>query len=175
MRTIENIIGTIKVIGFVLAVVILGFAIGFVIGKHRAITNTSIEVRVDTVYRIKPLPYKVTERVQTLSVPRILFVPADTIVREVFVPIGDKDSVKVQATVEAREYKDSTYRAVVSGVVLGDIHPSLDFIETYNTTITKTIQKRPKFAFTAGVGYGYTPKGFQPYAGVNFGIILWSF
>lgn len=175
MQTIFNIIKVIKVVVFVLATVVLGFAIGFIIGKHKAITSVEQVIRVDTVYRDRPLPYKVTERVQTLSVPRILFAPADTVMREVFVPVGDNDSVKINATIETREYKDSTYRAVISGVVLGGIHPTLESIETYNTTITRTVRKHPHFAVTAGIGYGYTPKGFQPYIGANFGFILWSF
>ena len=85
------------------------------------------------------------------------------------------DSVTLDVAIEHREYRDSTYRAIVSGPVVGDIHPSLDFIETYNRTTTITVERPKRFAVTAGVGAAYTPKGFQPYVGVGVGVVIWRF
>ena len=70
---------------------------------------------------------------------------ADTIVREVV----RVDSVLVVADIERRVYRDSLYRAVVSGAVVGNIHPSLDEIDIYSRTEIRTIQ--------------YPPPMFRPY------------
>lgn len=84
------------------------------------------------------------------------------------------DSVRMQVTVRTLEYRDSTYYARVVGPVVGPLAPRLDFIETYNKTITRTVTKKPRFAVTAGAGVGWTPKGIQPVVGVQAGVILWS-
>lgn len=73
-------------------------------------------------------------------------------------------------------YKDSTYRAVVSGV-----QPRLDSLEVFPKTtiqtITKTITKKEKTRWGAGVqvGAGYNGKKFQPFVGVGvqYNIFSW--
>lgn len=87
------------------------------------------------------------------------------------------DSVQIALEVQTRTYEDSLYRAQVSGPVVGELEPSLDWIEVYNRTqtITRTQTKRPRFALTAGVGAAYTPRGLQPTAGVQLGVVLWGF
>ena len=85
------------------------------------------------------------------------------------------DSVQMQVEVETRIYEDSLYRAQVSGPAVGELHPSLDWIELYARTTTQTHTRRQRFALTAGVGAAYTPRGFQPTVGVQFGVILWGF
>lgn len=80
-----------------------------------------------------------------------------------------RDTVWVELSMEEREYKGKDYRAVVGGY-----SPYLKSIEVYPTTkyinTTETIKKRKRWGFGVGVqgGYGYTPKGFQPYVGVGF-------
>ena len=85
------------------------------------------------------------------------------------------DSVQMRVEVETRIYDDSLYRAQVSGPAVGELHPSLDWVETYTRTQTITRTPRTRFALTAGVGGAYTPRGFQPTVGVQFGVILWGF
>ena len=38
----------------------------------------------------------------------------------------NRDSVPVQLPFERREYRDSSYFAIVSGIALGDCHPTLN-------------------------------------------------
>lgn len=87
------------------------------------------------------------------------------------------DSVQIALEVQTRTYEDSLYRAQVSGPVVGELGPSLDWIEVYNRThtITRTQTKRHRFALTAGVGAAYTPRGLQPTVGVQVGVVLWGF
>lgn len=80
-----------------------------------------------------------------------------------------RDTILVEIPIEEREYKGKDYRAVVGGY-----NPYLKSIEVYPTTkyinTTETIKERKRWGFGVGVqgGYGYTPKGFQPYVGVGF-------
>lgn len=65
-----------------------------------------------------------------------------------------KDSlVYVNIPMEKKEYRDENYFAIVSGY-----KPTLEYIETYNTT--KTIRKRWGVGVTAGVGV--TKDGLSP-------------
>lgn len=168
MSTVKNI-----VIGlFALALL----ACMFWLGRRSVSIDTETVTVVDTVKVFAPTPVSTETKVVQVKVPKLVFAEPDTVVREVMVAVGD-DSVSLNVEVEKREYRDSNYYAVVSGPAIGGLRPALDYFETYNTT-TNTVQtrrKRPKFAFTAGVGYGYTPKGFQPIVGVNFGVVIWSF
>lgn len=80
-----------------------------------------------------------------------------------------RDTVWVELSMEEREYKGKDYRAVVGGY-----NPYLKSIEVYPTTkyinTTETIKERKRWGFGIGVqgGYGITPMGWQPYAGVGF-------
>lgn len=132
------------------------------------------EVRIDTVFYERPQPYGFSEQLVAVNVPKLLFAPADTVVRVIEAESG-ADSVKVEIPVRTLEYRDSTYYARVSGPVVGTLAPRMDWIETYNRTITRTVTKRNRFAVTAGVGIGYTPQGFQPTIGVQAGVVLWNF
>lgn len=132
------------------------------------------EVRIDTVFYEKPRPVSFSDRLVVANIPRMLYVPADTVVQVVAVGT-DTDSVQIEANMRTLEYHDSTYYARVVGPVVGTLAPRLDWIETYNRTITKTSTKSNRFAVTAGVGVGYTSQGIQPYVGVSAGVILWKF
>lgn len=80
-----------------------------------------------------------------------------------------RDTILVEIPIEEKEYKGKDYRAVVGGY-----NPYLKSIEVYPTTkyinTTETVKERKRWGFGVGVqgGYGYTPKGFQPYVGVGF-------
>lgn len=118
----------------------MGIFIGVILGKPQQ--NITTTTKVDTVIYYKPLPTTaaVTE-VRTLTLPRLLFAPADTVHTTTVIVKGE--SVELQVPIERREYRDSSYYAVVSGAVAGDIHPTLDTIYTYSRNTTKIIEVHP--------------------------------
>lgn len=144
-------------------------------GYRRGAASVEIraEVRIDTVFYKQPQPVNFSDRLVQVNVPKLLFAPADTVVR-VVEAVNGADSVQMEVPVRTVEYRDSTYYARVVGPVIGDLAPRLDWIETYNRTITRTVTKRNRFAVTAGAGMGYTPQGFQPTVGVQVGVVLWG-
>lgn len=83
------------------------------------------------------------------------------------------DTVYVNIPIEEREYKSRNYR-----VVIGGFNPYLKSIDVYPQTVyinaTESITTRKRWTLMLGVqgGYGITPMGWQPYAGlgVTFGI-----
>lgn len=159
---------------YIFIAMLFGFALGWFLRPPQEVV--SVKQRIDTVYYAKPTPIAVSTERRMVNVPRLLFAPADTVKVVQAVAIADNgDSVTLDVAIEHREYRDSTYRAVVSGAVVGDIRPTLDFIETYNRTTTITVERPKRFAVTAGVGAAYTPKGVQPYVGVGVGVVIWRF
>jgi hypothetical protein len=115
-------------------------ALSFFIGRKSVnIPSTTTEVRWDTLTIEKPVPYEI-EKVRTEYV--YVHTPADTVVKE----IVRVDSVLVAVDVERRVYQDSLYRAVVSGAVVGNIHPTLDHIDIYSRNETRIVEhKAPMF------------------------------
>ena len=94
--------------------------------------------------------------------------PADTIIAH------DTTEKLVFLPREYMVYKDSTYRAVVSGV-----QPRLDSLEIYSPTITqtitKTIKKKTRWGIGPQVSLGYNGKDVMPYIGigVQYNLITW--
>jgi opacity protein-like surface antigen len=88
--------------------------------------------------------------------------------------VSNKDSVDVEIPITQREYRDSTYRAWVSGY-----DAKLDSIEVYNShsivTIEKYVPRTRHWGVGISAGYGYTPKGAQPYIGIgiSYSIFTW--
>ena len=86
------------------------------------------------------------------------------------------DTILEPVPFEEKVYEDSTYTAQVSGY-----QPSLDWIKIHQHEILREtfVEKNPHWSFTIGpsVGYGYTPNGWQPSAGVSltFGYSLKNF
>ena len=114
-------------------------------------TDTLVVYHTDTIIAYKPVPFNVYV-VDTLYVP---------------VTVG-RDTVWAELPREAKEYRDSTYRAVVSGY-----RPSLDEIEVYRkkitVTVTNTVQlPAPRWSWGVQTGVGYSPTGgISPYIGVG--------
>lgn len=159
----KRIVEIILIAGFFL----LGYRLGV---RSVEITETT---RIDTLYYEKPEPIRVLPPTfARVKVPRLLFA-RDTVYKTVVLP-GGGDSVEIPVTVEHKLYGDSTYRAQISGPRIGQLGPSLDWIETYNRTTTRSVTKRNRFAVTAGAGVGYTPQGLQPSVGVQVGVVLWG-
>lgn len=120
--------------------ILLSIALGFVVGyfcQPRAVIEKT-ETVIDTIFVEKPVPYEV-KVVRRDSVPVYITIPADT----VFSTRVDSFFVNVPIEIERREYRDSTYRAVVSGAVVGDIHPALEDIDIYSKHTTTTIAVKP--------------------------------
>lgn len=148
------------------------FFLGYRFGRQSVEVTTMETIRIDTVFYPKPEPIRaLPPTFASVKVPRLLFA-RDTVYETVVVPGGD--SVELTVPIEHKQYGDSTYRAQVSGPRIGALGPSLDWIETYNRTATRSVTKRSRFAVTAGVGVGYTTQGFQPYVGLGAGVILWK-
>jgi hypothetical protein len=164
-----------RLIPYLLSVLVAG-AMLFGLGYRRGVSSVEIQtqMRIDTVFYERPQPVSFSDRLVRVNIPKLLFAPADTVVR-IVEAVNSTDSVQMEIPVRTLEYRDSTYYARVSGPVIGTLSPRLDWIETYNRTITRTVTKRSRFAVTAGVGVGYTPQGFQPTIGVQAGVVLWSF
>lgn len=131
---------------------------------ENAPTDTIRIVRVDTIRVDTPVPvhHYIKERDTAFIV--LTDVKKDTVKELVFLPR------------EYMVYKDSSYRAVVSGV-----QPRLDSIEIYRPTITetitKTIVKKEKTRWGMGIqaGAGYNGKKIAPYVGigVQYNILSW--
>lgn len=142
--------------------------------------DTSSSKKIDTVYIDNPqliAKYESDKEKVAIEVRRLkkqlaaaLNVPADTL------EIHDTTTQLVYLPREYMVYKDTNYRAVVSGV-----QPRLDSIEVYRTTITNTItkyvevKKKTKWGIGVQAGYGYNGKKFSPYAGVGvqYNLISW--
>lgn len=110
----------------------------FVVGRWGECRNkVTTEIKWDTLRVEVPVPYKVEKvRTEYVYVPT----PSDTVVVE------RVDSVLVAVDIERRVYQDSSYRAVVSGAVVGDIHPTLEEIDIYSRSETRIIEhKAPMF------------------------------
>ena len=121
-------------------------------------------VRIDTLKVDTPVPvhHYIKERDTAFIV--LTDVKVDTIKELVYLPR------------EYMVYKDTNYRAVVSGV-----QPRLDSIEifqrTYTNTITKTIKvpDRKRWGFGIQAGAGYDGKRVRPFVGlgVQYDIVRW--
>lgn len=146
-------------------VLVLGLVCGLFLGwwlcNRGQVISTITTIEVDTIKYYKPIPTPRNELAnKTIDLPRLLFAPADTIVKTI-VQTERGDSVEVAFPVEQREYRDSTYYAIVSGVVVGERRPTLDYIETYNKNTTSEVV--------------LAPKKFRPYVGGSIGVFgAWS-
>lgn len=111
--------------------------IAFLVGSNSANTYTFTKVLRDTVIVEKPVPYE-TVKVRT----EYVYVPVkdDAAIEED--NIQKTDSVLTSVAIERRVYQDSLYRAVVSGAVVGDIHPTMESIELYTRNETNIVNSK---------------------------------
>lgn len=156
-----------KVILILAAIIFVGGCVGsFFFGRAtKGTTIVSTEIERDTIIVRDTLresyPVEVEREVVRTEYKYLTRVERDTITM--------RDTVLVEIPIEEREYKGKDYRAIIGGY-----NPYLKSIEVYPTTkyinTTETIKERKRWGFGVGVqgGYGYTPKGFQPYVGVGF-------
>ena len=180
-----------KIIAMLALVIFVGACIGsFFLG--RAMAAGDAEVKRDTVYKYdtiikwKPQPTsskKVgAQRVKAVAVkpkPQLSNTLSNTLPncsseierRDSIVKSPEQeqtDSAEVELPITERTYLDEEYKAVVEGY-----NPILKSIEVYPRTAyittTETIKERKRWGVSIGIqgGYGITPKGYQPYAGVG--------
>lgn len=130
--------------------------------KSKTTVQTVIKTVHDTIIISNPIA--VSHKTDTVNKVKIVY-------REI------KDTLETHDTIEKiislpREYityKDSTYKAVVSGV-----QPRLENLELYQKTIyktqTETVTLKDDRQFGIGIQGGYTFDGtkFKPYVGVGF-------
>ena len=122
----------------------------------------------DTVAIVRPLPAKIIilpQTVKRLPLADTHVMRADT---------AATDSADVVVPMETKVYEDSSYRAVITGAWV-----SLDTMQVYPlheiTTIRHPVPKNKRWAIGVGAGYGITPRGMQPWAGVTLTYTLWHF
>ena len=156
---------TVVLVLAVLLAVVVSFLVGGLVGHRLAKESPQ---RPDTVYIVKWKPQPV--------VP-----PKDSIIvkwKTVPLPVHDttfvhdttavRDSVLVEVPIIEKTYYGENYRATISG-----FRPELVDIWVKQKETTITVPYRKRWSFTAGpqAGVGFTPKGFQPYAGagITFG------
>lgn len=74
------------------------------------------------------------------------------------------DSVVVQIPIEQKTYEGENYRAVVQG-----FRPELLSIDIRLPELAAPAPKKKRWNITIGpqLGYGFTPSGWQPYAGIG--------
>ena len=151
-----------------IAILAIAVFVGCVVGAFffgRATTRTDIvrtEVERDTIVVRDTIVQYYPQEVERVVVKT----------ERVEVPIVHRDTIRevveIELPIEEREYKSEEYYAVVGG-----FNPYLKSIEVYPKTsyitTTETVTKRKRWGVSLGVqgGYGFTPKGWQPYAGVG--------
>lgn len=125
--------------------------------------DTMTVIRHDTIKVDNPVPvYKYVKEKEYVTITDSLLVH-DTITHLIELPR------------EYLVYKDTTYRAVVSGV-----QPRLDSIEIYRPTITNTVtkyvevKKHPKFSISVGPGVSWDGKKVKPSLQATAGFVIKS-
>ena len=85
-------------------------------GYRRGAASVEIrsEVRIDTVFYERPQLVGISDRLVRVNVPKLLFAPADTVVR-VVEAVNGTDSVQMEVPVRTLEYRDSTYYLLCPG------------------------------------------------------------
>ena len=150
---------TILLIVALLLAVAASFAFGWMSARHKY---------------DKPLQGKDTVIV-TEWVHDTIIEPKESIIvktETVYLPVHDTttihttDSVLVDVPITEKTYASELYRATVRGY-----NPELTDIWVKSTTQVVTVPVRKHWSFSIGpqIGYGFTPKGWQPYAGFGIG------
>lgn len=126
------------VLSSILLIILL--IISFILGRKSVdIPKVSTETKIDTIYKEKPVPYKV-ETVET----KYVYLPSEPIPRDTVYmdrEIVIVDSVKVAIDIERKTYQDSTFKATISGPRIDNYGPTLDDISIYSKTEIRTIEK----------------------------------
>jgi len=163
-----------KFLDYLLTAVVL-FAIGFLVcykcikqplfREVKTVTDTNVVTYYDTSFFAGP---KLSELIVNTRPLDTLWIQGETKVIH--------DSVFLALPREEVEYRDSSFRAVVSGFL-----PRLEEMEIYQkervitieTTRTVTVEPS-RWALSVNAGYGLSSKGFVPYIGLGVSYNLWT-
>ncbi len=175
----------------IISCLIIGFAIGYLVNYPQADESPPPKVVVlhDTVPSLAPeikeektlppmtalLPLSSSKKSNPTQKCDTVSLLASLAINEEDIGSHPPDSVEVLIPRSQRVYEDSTYRAYVSGY-----NAELDsiFVIRRSEYITNTrILRSPPKRFCVGLqaGYGYTPRGFQPFVGIGVAVNLLSF
>ena len=150
-----------------------GAVAGFLLSRHLAARTPvpgTITVKVDTLYLHDTL------RVDTPVIVERRVV--DTMTVEVTDYLVVHDTAFVNLPREEVEYRDSSYRAIISG-----FNPRLEEIELYpqkqiitiQTETVKTVTSKARWGVGIQAGVGATKGGLYPYIGVGVSYNLINF
>lgn len=147
----------------------LVFIGGFLLGRkgQKETVKEVVTVKVDTLTLYDTILIEKPKIVERRVV--------DTMVVETLDYIVVHDTAYVNLPREEVEYRDSSYRAVVSGFL-----PRLEELEIYQKERIVTIQterviKPSPWALSIQGGYGVSAKGLTPYIGVGVSYNLYTF
>lgn len=153
----------------VLLLLLAVFTGGFLFGRkgRKEVEIEVIKTKVDTLYRTDTILVEKPKIVERRVV--------DTMVVEALDYIVVHDTAYVNLPREEVIYRDSSYRAVVSGFL-----PRLEELEIYQKEKIVTIQterviKPSPWALSIQGGYGVSAKGLTPYIGVGVSYNLYTF
>lgn len=159
-------------------IIVVSVAAGLVIGQllppflHCKIEDKALgdeSIVIDTLPYYVPVPVdSVVTKYVTAKLPAVRDTLCDTIA---YIDSVRHDSAKVIIPITQVEYKDSMYRAWVSGY-----RPQLDSIKIYQRTITRTvIRNGGRFGIGIMGGYGFGTSGPSPFVGVGFYYRIFNF
>lgn len=160
---------TLKKTAIALAILAAFFTGGFLLGRKGAkeVEIEVIKTKVDTLYKTDTILVETPKIVERRVV--------DTMMVEVVDYFVVHDTAYVNLPREEVVYKDSSYRAVVSGYT-----PRLEELEIYQKERIVTIQtekviKPSPWALSIQGGYGISTKGPTPYIGVGVSYNIYTF
>lgn len=176
-----------KVLGIITFILVAVIAIQEYRISRLQFAGDKVTVVHDTVTVSVPVPVSVVETGQITA--KLPVASKNTVLPEKVPEMGGiatvdslsttdaTDSIEVVVPIETKIYRDSTYRAVISGY-----RASLDTIQIYSrTTYTehfagagKTMKPR-RWSVGVQVGYGTDFRGFRPYVGIGINHSLFGF
>ena len=139
------------------AVVLAAFFFGgWLLGRRTSRPEVVETVRIDTVFYERPHLVSKSDITVNVNVPKFIFAEnkpnPDTVTNQETNYVSD--SVQMPVIIRTLEYRDSTYYARVVGPVIGSMTPRLDYIETYNKTITNSQIIKDKYKLEIGPAAG---------------------
>ena len=150
----------------VLAVILAIFASFWAGGEFVRRKTKSPSNRPDTVYIEKWLRDSIPPRPDSVRVEtKLVYLPVhDTTFYAVHDTTHTTDSVLVEVPIVEKTYEGENYKATVRG-----FNPELVDIWVKQREVHITVPYRKRWSVTVGpqAGFGFTPNGWQPYAGVG--------
>lgn len=146
------------------------FFAGLLVGMKGARTSASSEHIVrDTVYLpAEPVRDTIILRSYDDAGEVVATLPVAEVCQEKAEVYQERDSASVVIPIEQRVYEGEYYKATVEGYRPSLVDMQLK-VPAVLVTETRTVTKRKLWSVTIGpqLGYGITPAGLHPYAGVG--------